>query len=92
MQDCDKADYETWTPLSPTGGCLLGRRLSLQRRKQDAQCFNGIDHENAEVHEEICACEMVRSSAIPLCVLRSDVASRQCKGVPAHACCLWEAH
>ena len=62
VQDCDKGDYEFWTPLTPTGGCLLGKRLSLKRRKPEAHCFNGVDHERGEDHMTECDCGSVRFS------------------------------
>jgi hypothetical protein len=42
-QKCQKPqDYDTWSPPSP-GQCLLGRNITMQRRKPDATCFNGYD-------------------------------------------------
>lgn len=59
LQDCDAGDYERWTPLSPQGDCLAGQRLSLERRKRDATCFNGKDHERSEATHTLCPCEAV---------------------------------
>jgi len=42
-QKCQKpGDYDTWSPPLPQQ-CLLGRNITMQRRKPDAMCFNGYD-------------------------------------------------
>ena len=42
-QKCQKPqDYDTWSPPLPQQ-CLLGRNITMQRRKPDAMCFNGYD-------------------------------------------------
>ena len=42
-QKCQKPrDYDTWSPPS-SEQCLLGRNITMQRRKPDATCFNGYD-------------------------------------------------
>jgi hypothetical protein len=51
------SDYEFWTPHDDRmeGQCLMGRRMSLVRRKQHAACFNPV--ERMPVHEvSRCAC------------------------------------
>lgn len=46
----DGSDYELWSPHDDgrhgaKDGCLLGQKVTYTRRKQDAECFNGDDHE-----------------------------------------------
>lgn len=44
----DGSDYELWTPNDGRHGdnkCFLGQTVSYIRRKQDAKCYNGEDHE-----------------------------------------------
>lgn len=40
-----QSDYEYWTPHDDRmeGQCLMGRRVTMVRRKQYAQCFNPVD-------------------------------------------------
>ena len=71
VQACNSNDYEPWRPLKPQDGspapCLLGRELSMQRRKRDSACFNGQDW-LTEGHMQTCPCGQVQdppSALIP---------------------------
>lgn len=50
------SDFELWTPY---GGkerdCLLGRRITYTKRKQESECYNGIDL-NIPMSIENCEC------------------------------------
>lgn len=35
-----ESDYETWLPESEFSSCLLGKKMSIVRRKRKATCFN----------------------------------------------------
>ena len=65
LQACGSSDYEQWRPLKPQDGspapCLLGRDFSMQRRKRDAACFNGLDWMN-EGQVQKCPCGQVCNS------------------------------
>ena len=52
------SDYELWTPHDGRFGdnrCFLGMHKTFVRRKQDALCFNGEEHETI-THIEPCTC------------------------------------
>ena len=55
--DSDKSDYELWTPNDGRAGskCLMGRTVSYIRRKQEAECYNGIEFERPYL-KEACTC------------------------------------
>jgi hypothetical protein len=55
--DTAESDYEKWTPNDGRGGkeCLLGRKVTYVRRKQNAECYNGLDYERKVVVEN-CQC------------------------------------
>jgi len=55
MPGTPNSDYELWTPTTADGNCLLGRKTQYARRKQDRECFNGIEHEPVTVVEN-CPC------------------------------------
>lgn len=54
---CNKNDYETWVPHGEgaKGGCLLGKKVTIQRPKKEALCFNGVDYIHEE-NSECCKC------------------------------------
>merc|ERR1712046_71069 len=47
--NCKESDYEHWSPTEHH--CLLGKNLTLERRKQTSRCFNGHEYERI-MHEE----------------------------------------
>jgi hypothetical protein len=52
------SDYELWTPNDGRHGeskCFLGQTVTYIRRKKDARCFNGEDHEPV-VTRSACTC------------------------------------
>lgn len=54
----DESDYELWTPHDGRFGenkCFLGMHKTFVRRKQDAKCYNGEEHE-AIKRTEPCTC------------------------------------
>jgi len=57
--DAKGSDYELWAPYDAAEGsssCVLGRKITYVRRKRDASCYNGKDHESLKT-VETCACE-----------------------------------
>uniref|UniRef100_A0A336L6F8 Sortilin-related receptor n=1 Tax=Culicoides sonorensis TaxID=179676 RepID=A0A336L6F8_CULSO len=57
--NCTEDDYKFWAPGLYSDGslmpCLLGQRLTYQRRKPHAQCHNGLNYERP-YKTEICGC------------------------------------
>lgn len=53
LQPCTDDDYEKWSPSR----CLLGADITYERRKQDAQCFNGRAYDR-EVTNTSCKCTL----------------------------------
>jgi len=55
--DTPNSDYETWSPTDGRDGheCLLGKKLTLTRRKREAECFNGLTFERKIVQRN-CDC------------------------------------
>lgn len=52
------SDYELWSPNDGRHGeskCFLGQTTTYVRRKKDAKCFNGEDHEPV-VQRSPCVC------------------------------------
>ena len=51
------SDYEQWSPNDGRSGakCLMGRTVVYQRRKQDAECFNGEELERSTT-KTLCEC------------------------------------
>lgn len=53
-----ESDYELWTPYDGRQGtnkCFLGKYLEFVRRKRDADCINGVDHEMT-IYKDDCEC------------------------------------
>ena len=69
MQVCSDNDYETWTPPG-NDRCLLGSKVTMQRRKQSSECFNDKGWQRERTAGVPCQCEHVSTSApVPhLCV------------------------
>lgn len=54
---CTESDFEYWTPFNVgNGNCILGRKKSYQRRKQDAKCYVGKKFADVQTLEEHCPC------------------------------------
>ncbi|KAJ7388869.1 Sortilin [Desmophyllum pertusum] len=53
----DGVDYEKWVPHGEgaNSGCLLGKKVSLQRPKKEELCFNGVDYIQKQT-AECCKC------------------------------------
>lgn len=52
------SDYELWSPNDGRHGdskCFLGQTVTYVRRKQDAKCYNGEDHEPV-IQRSPCTC------------------------------------
>ena len=50
------SDYELWIPHNAiSNSCLMGRKIEYVRRKQYAECFNGIEFERPKFIEN-CVC------------------------------------
>jgi hypothetical protein len=56
-QQCNASEYYTWTPTSgiTNHSCLLGQKFVFERRKAEAECFNGQDYERA-ISVTNCSC------------------------------------
>jgi hypothetical protein len=39
---CTDDDYETWSPTTPDGGCVLGKNITYYRLKQGVTCYDPI--------------------------------------------------
>ena len=61
VQVCSESDYETWSPSGSTE-CLLGQKMTLQRRNPSASCFNDKAWTRAAATYEACECEHVRAT------------------------------
>jgi hypothetical protein len=59
MQDCGAEDYEMWSPPKPDV-CLMGRNVTMERRRRSSDCFNGKEYERAETTFTPCLCGTVR--------------------------------
>lgn len=57
-QDCGEEDYETWSPPKPDM-CLLGRNVTMERRRRSSDCFNGKEYERAATTFAPCPCDTV---------------------------------
>ena len=62
-QECGPNDYEKWSPPTPEL-CLMGRNITLERRKPDAACFNGKRYERPEGVNETCPCYRVSNPVL----------------------------
>jgi hypothetical protein len=72
------SDYELWTPNDgrATDKCLMGRTMSYVRRKQESECYNGVEFErsifatNCECKESDYECDLnfYRDSKTSHCV------------------------
>jgi len=49
------SDYHIWKPGGKTTDCILGKMVQFTRRKQDAECHNGV-HYQRKVESEPCKC------------------------------------
>lgn len=73
------SDYELWTPHDGRFGdnkCFLGMHKTFVRRKQNALCYNGEEHETV-THIEPCTCSDLDYEC-DLGYFRSDEMSGQC--------------
>ena len=59
-QVCQDDQYETWS-VPTAERCLLGRNITMTRRKADSACFNGKGHVRPEGIHTYCDCEPVSS-------------------------------
>ena len=81
LQVCSDNDYEVWSPPN-NDSCLLGSKVTLQRRKQFADCFNDKRWTRDEAIVTSCPCENVGVTSyqlvcIVLLLLCTDVQSKQ---------------
>ena len=73
LQDCGAEDYEKWSPPQPDK-CLMGRNISMERRRRSSDCFNGKEYERAETSSTTCQCtevQRLRPQAVH-CLLPQD--------------------
>jgi hypothetical protein len=54
-ENSEKSDYESWTPTSQNGKCLMGKKVTYLRRKANSECFNPDDMSLINT-PEICEC------------------------------------
>ncbi|XP_052828745.1 VPS10 domain-containing receptor SorCS3 [Octopus bimaculoides] len=53
---CSSEDYESWNPAEEVSkGCILGRKLIFERKKQFSKCNNGRDYERP-INITVCQC------------------------------------
>lgn len=54
---CKKDDYKMWSfpDNPPFAGCILGKKLVIERRIAHAACFNGRNYDRTIV-EKNCSC------------------------------------
>ncbi|ELU15207.1 hypothetical protein CAPTEDRAFT_219450 [Capitella teleta] len=58
-QPCTDDDYKIWSPTdNPRVDCLLGRKMSFERRRAHSLCFNGRDYDR-KVSEVNCTCSVL---------------------------------
>ncbi|CAL5221253.1 g3408 [Coccomyxa viridis] len=57
-RDCGAEDYEKWSPPQPDK-CLMGRNITMERRRRSSDCFNGKEYERAETSSSTCQCTQV---------------------------------
>lgn len=57
-QSCGVDAYEEWSMPSPDR-CLMGRNVTVTRRKQDASCFNGHGWERPQGWDTACNCTLI---------------------------------
>ena len=62
MQVCSDNDYETWSPPG-NDRCLLGSKVTMQRRKQSSECFNDKGWQRESTAGVSCQCGHVCTSA-----------------------------
>ena len=59
MQVCkNETDYERWS-VPNEERCLLGRNITITRRKRNSTCFNGKGWQRPEGIDEHCDCDWV---------------------------------
>ena len=58
IQVCSESDYEMWNPPG-NDQCLMGRKVTMQRRKPTANCFNDKRWARAGATYQPCQCEHV---------------------------------
>lgn len=63
-QVCSESDYEMWNPPG-NDQCLMGRKVTMQRRKPTANCFNDKRWARAGATYEPCQCEHVSPTLLP---------------------------
>lgn len=55
-KQCTDDDYKDWSPAdSPVIDCLMGRKITVERRRANAFCFNGRDYERERTVQN-CSC------------------------------------
>ncbi|KAL6770526.1 hypothetical protein ACKKBF_B31605 [Auxenochlorella protothecoides x Auxenochlorella symbiontica] len=88
---CADADYEDWAAPAP-GTCLLGRRLTLTRRRADAACFTPPGRAAPAPREERCACTAADDTECEYGFRRSWGGNASCEALPgleAASCERW---
>ena len=64
LQVCSDSDYETWSPPD-NDRCLLGTKVTMQRRKQSAECFNDKGWARGGSTTTSCQCSHVSMCFLP---------------------------
>ena len=98
-QDCGPEDYEKWSPPAP-GVCLMGRNVTMERRRRSSDCFNGKEYERAETSFTLCPCDTVGSPlptltlhpCIGLVLVHVCTSCQSPPGSPAHHPPCFAAH
>ena len=84
VQDCGPEDYERWSPPAP-GVCLMGRNVTMERRRRSSDCFNGKEYERAETSFTLCPCDTV-GGPLPTPTLHLNPFSDRSAAVLVYVC------
>ena len=66
MQICGDDAYETYSVPTPER-CLLGRNITMTRRKADSACFNGKGWQRPQGWNVSCDCDWVSPICRSIC-------------------------
>lgn len=77
--NCKEGDYEFWTPTNDH--CLLGKNITMERRKRLSRCYNGQDYERNVGALEHCHCDYMDDVACEYGFERYD-GSHWCQPIP----------
>ena len=97
LRACGDDDYELWAPPD-AGGCLLGARREVQRRRADAQCVTPASRELNASAPRPCACSRAADAeceygfAPRVAENGSTIGCEAIAGLEAASCPRWNAN